>query len=715
MSPKSPTKSATDPTFNTWWQQSVTAPDQLRQRVAFALSEIMVISDNGVLQDNARALSAYYDLLLDNAFGNFRDLLNAVTLSPAMGQYLSMLGNDKGSLVNGTHPNENYAREVEQLFSIGLNRMWPDGTLIMDSQGNLAPTYDQNVIMGFAALFTGWNYRQADQANGRLPSNWYPSADYIDSMVLVPTHHEPGAKLVLDNVVLPGASGNQTNAAYTNFDYYGLQDLQAGLDSIFNHQNVGPFICRELIQRLVTSNPSRDYLYRVAQTFNDNGSGVRGDLQAVVKAILLDYEARSGGIPAEPTYGKLREPLLRATAPARAFPPGAALSGTYSESGDQRITISTAAPHRLATSDRVVLAFTDTSGFPAPSSQSYIVADTNNPSTFIVTATGLVSGSYIQGATNITIAVSGHGLTTNNFAYLAFTTGGAASGPYQVVRVVDSAHFTVAVLDSAVRSGAVLLYKLPAAGYTQNKTIVSVSTTGSHGLLAGDSVWINFNSGNAPSGQYQVVTVPDPSHFTVISTNSSSQTQNSLSVYPLKAPPLVRSGTVVLQESSWIMGASDSDLSQTPLQSPTVFNFFLPGFQSPGPLAAAGLTTPEFQLVSDTSIGLQMNFFTSAFLTTANTNGITSFRDNGSVVMDLGPWITPDYTSNAGVPGLVDALNTLLLGGGLSSGAKTAIVLYVANTGNFPYSAPPTDAQMLNRVRAVVHMILLSPDFNVQR
>ena len=251
-------------TFNTWWQQSVTAPDQLRQRVAFALSEIMVISDNGVLQDNARALSAYYDVLLDNAFGNFRTLLEAATLSPAMGLYLSMLGNDKGNVVNGTHPNENYAREIEQLFSIGLNRMWPDGTLIMDSQGNLVPTYDQNVIMGFASLFTGWNYRQADQANGRLPSNWYPSADYINPMVLVPTHHDLGAKLVLDNVVLPGAWGTQTNAAYTNFDNYGLQDLEAYMDSIFNHQNVGPFICRQLIQRLVTSDPSRDYVYRVS-------------------------------------------------------------------------------------------------------------------------------------------------------------------------------------------------------------------------------------------------------------------------------------------------------------------------------------------------------------------------------------------------------------------------------------------------------------------
>src|SRR5262249_18855577 len=179
-------------TFNTWWQQSCTAPDQLRQRIAFALSEIMVVSDDGVLQDNARALSSYYDVLLDNSFGNFRDLLEAVTLSPAMGLYLDMRRNDKGNIVTGIHANENYAREIMQLFSIGLNRLWPDGTLVMNSQGNLVPTYDQNVIMGFASVFTGWNYYQPNQSNGRLPTNWNPSSNYTNPMVLVPTHHELG-------------------------------------------------------------------------------------------------------------------------------------------------------------------------------------------------------------------------------------------------------------------------------------------------------------------------------------------------------------------------------------------------------------------------------------------------------------------------------------------------------------------------------------------
>ncbi len=281
-------------TFNTWWQQSVTAPDQLRQRVAFALSEIMVVSENGVLANYyANGLSSYYDTLLDNAFGNFRTLLQAVTLHPAMGIYLNMQGNSAGSIVTGQHANENYAREIQQLFSIGLNRMWPDGTLVLNSQNSIVPTYNQNVVDGFAAVFTGWNYYQTNQSNGRLPSNWYPPANYTNSMVLVPTHHDLGAKLLLDNVVLPAAQGAQAMSTNASFDAYGSQDLEKALDSICNHPNVGPFICRQLIQRLVTSSPSREYLYRVVQKFNDNGAGVRGDLSAVISAILLDYEARS--------------------------------------------------------------------------------------------------------------------------------------------------------------------------------------------------------------------------------------------------------------------------------------------------------------------------------------------------------------------------------------------------------------------------------------
>jgi hypothetical protein len=715
-------------TFNSWWQQSVTAPDQLRQRVAFALSEIMVVSQNGVLNNNATALSDYYDTLLDNAFGNFRNLLEAVTLEPAMGIYLDMRGNDKGNITTGLHANENYAREIQQLFSIGLNRMWPDGTLVMDSQGNLVPTYNQNVIMGFASVFTGWNYYQTNLANGNPPTSFNPPADYIDPMTLVPGHHELGTKLLLDNVMLPQAYGLQTTTTTTNCVNYCQHDLEAAHDSIFNNQNVGPFICRQLIQRLITSNPSRGYLYRVVQAFNDNGSGVRGDMTAVLNAIFLDYEARSTAMITQPTYGKQREPLLRVTAPARAFLSPPSVGGTYSQNGTQVITITTTNAHRLNGTDTVVLNFTDTSSNAAPPSQTYSVTVTG-PTTLTVNTPGLLSGTYSQvtnsSSTNflglMTLSINSHGLSPGNPAYLSFTTGGATNGIYTVITNTDANHFTVGTADPTTLSGNVLLSRLSVGGYTQSRTNITIDVNGPHWLNPGDPVFINFSSGTAVDGVYQVVSVPDPAHFVVVTTNSTSQSQNSLSVYPLTAPPLVRSGNVVVTWSTWNMGFTDSgtpNLGQSPLNSPTVFNFFFPSFEFPGALAAASLTTPEFQLTSDTSVAQMMNFMYDGLLgsNSGNTSGLSSFNNgSGAIVMDLGPWLTQGYTSNAGIPSLVDALNSLLLGGQLSGSAKNFIVNFVANTTNFAYSSPPTNSQMRDRVRAVVHLILDSPDFTIQK
>ncbi|MFZ0826477.1 MAG: DUF1800 family protein [Verrucomicrobiia bacterium] len=707
--------------FNTWWQQSVTAPDQLRQRVALALSEIMVVSENGVLQNNATALAAYYDTLLDNAFGNYRSLLKAVTLTPAMGLYLNMQGNDKGSIITGIHANENYAREIQQLFSIGLNRLWLDGTLILNSSGTLVPTYNQNVVSGFAATFTGWNYYQTNQANGRLPANFYPPANDTNALVLVPTHHDLGAKLLLDNVMLPPAWGNQANSAFTNFDLYGSSDLESALDSIFYNQNVGPFICRQLIQRLVTSNPSRDYVYRVAQVFNDNGSGMRGDLSAVISAILLDYEARGASLVAQPTYGKQREPLLRVTATARAFPSPPTMNGTYSESGTQTNTITTAAPHRLNNGDTVQLRFTDTSGSPAPPNQPY-TATAIGANTFTVNAPNLSSGAYAQSNNVITVNVSSHGLLPGNAAYLVFTSGGAANGLYQVSTTNSTSSFTVATPDAATRAGNCLLPKISASGFTQTGTNITIDCSGPHGLITNESLYINFTTLSPAAGQYQVAGIPDASHFTLTVTTSSNQTQSSFSLYPLAPPVLIRSGNVVVQWSTWNFGYTDagssSSLSQSPLRAPTVFNFYYPSYEFPGALASAGLTTPEFQLTSDTSVALQMNFLEGGILNNAgNTNGLSSFTGgNGSLVLDIGPWMTPNYTADTGVPNLVDGLNTLLLAGQLSAAAKTNIIAYVANTNNFSYTTPiPTQTQMRDRVRAVVHLIVNSPDFTIQK
>lgn len=291
-----------------WWNRTITAPDQLRQRVAFALSEILVVSFNdGALGERPFAISNYYDLLLNDAFKNFRTIIEDVTLNPAMGVYLDMQGNGKATAT--TNPNENYAREVLQLFTVGVYKIHPDGTLILDENGLPIATYDQAVIEGFARVFTGWNWHQTGS------TNFNPPVDYINPMTLVPNFHEPGTKLLLDGVVLPASQG-------------GTKDLADALNLVFNHPNTAPFISKQLIQRLVTSNPSPGYVYRVAQKFENNGQGIRGDMKAVVRAILTDYEARSVSVVDNQGYGKLREPLLRATAMIRALHPTSS-SGYY--------------------------------------------------------------------------------------------------------------------------------------------------------------------------------------------------------------------------------------------------------------------------------------------------------------------------------------------------------------------------------------------------
>jgi hypothetical protein len=473
------------------------------------------------------------------------------------------------------------------------------------------------------------------------------------------------------------------------------------------------------------------------QTFNDNGSGVRGDMRAVLQAILLDYEARSPVALAATNFGKQREPLLRITAPARAFPAPAPLGGTYSQTTNQTITVTTAGPHRLGTSgDTVFLSFTDTSGKAAPPSQGY-AATATTPTIFTITAPNVVSGVYTQ-LVNATISnaltasfvttnvifvtITSHAVTIGQPVYLQFVAGGAVNGTYQVVSSTNANNFAVLTADSASRTGACVMPRLTGGGYVvSSKTNLTYSTSMPHGLHPADSVYINFTSAGSPAdGQYQVLTVPDSTHFTTLVPSVSNGTENSATVFPLVPPPLPRSGNVLVQWGTWVLGATDTgstySLAQTPLNSPTVFNFFFPGYKFPGPLTTAGLTTPEFQLTSDTSAAYQMNFLEGGVLGNSNnTNGISSFNNGGgAIAIDLGPWMTTANTANAGIPGLVDSLNSLLCGGQLSASAKTQIVNFVANTTNFPYTTP-TYTQMRDRVRAVVHLILTSPDFTVQK
>ncbi len=292
-----------------WFRNVLHGDDQLRQRVAFALSEIMVVSQLGALSNAPFALADFYDVLVENAFGNYRELIEEVTLHPAMGVYLSMLGNEKPNVALNIRPDENYARELMQLFSIGLVELNTDGTVKFDNLGQEIPTYDQAIIEGFAHVFTGWTWAGSpnfQQARGTQQNQVIP-------MELWEDFHDAGPKTLLNGQTL---AAGQT----------GDKDLADALDNIFNHPNVGPFIAIRLIQRLVTSNPSPGYVRRVADTFNNNGFGVRGDLGAVVKAILLDDEAR----PAMPMEidGKIKEPIIRVTQLWKAYK-ATSISGRY--------------------------------------------------------------------------------------------------------------------------------------------------------------------------------------------------------------------------------------------------------------------------------------------------------------------------------------------------------------------------------------------------
>jgi uncharacterized protein (DUF1800 family) len=273
-----------------WWQTVLTGPDQLRQRVAFALSEIFVISSD---TDNATTITYYHNTLAQDAFTNFYTVMHDVSVSPGMGAYLNMLNSAKAPA--GEIPNENYARELMQLFTIGLNMLNDDGSLQLDGNGNPIPTYTQAQVQEFAAAYTGWTY--ATSTGGvptKFPNN---NANYLAPMVAVETAHDMTAKTLLNGTVLPAG---QTAEA----------DLQGALTNIFNHQNVGPFVCQQLIQHLVTSTPSPAYVARISAVFANNGSGVRGDMQAVIRAILEDPEARAGDTDSTYDGGHLREPML---------------------------------------------------------------------------------------------------------------------------------------------------------------------------------------------------------------------------------------------------------------------------------------------------------------------------------------------------------------------------------------------------------------------
>ena len=293
-----------------FFQNALAGEDQLRQRVALALHEILVVSGVAIRQPSA--VGPYLNMLRGDAFGNYRTLIGDLTVSPAMGDYLDMVNNLAAVPPANIPPNENYARELLQLFSVGVDLLNEDGTPQVDAAGEPLPTYDQETIEEFGRVFTGWTYataagatpRKTNPANYKAPMWLYRDAKGLDAT------HDKGTKAILayrgaPHPVLPA---NQDGAV----------DLEQALDDVFDHPNVGPFFGRQLIRHLVTSNPSPAYVARVARVFADDGRGVRGNLAAVVKAILLDPEAR-GPEKSDPQYGRLREPVLFVTNLCRAL------------------------------------------------------------------------------------------------------------------------------------------------------------------------------------------------------------------------------------------------------------------------------------------------------------------------------------------------------------------------------------------------------------
>jgi len=300
--------------YESFWLYAANSPAQLRERMKFALSQIFVISLADAAVD-VRGATSYYDMLGTQAFGNYRTLLEQVALHPMMGRYLTHLGNQKEDPATGRTPDENFAREIMQLMSLGVHELNPDGTVRLGGNGQPIPAYTTSDISNLSKVFTGFSWYAATPTNTTFRGGGLSADAYVRPMVAYPIYHSTSQKVFLGRTIPAGS----TDA---------MAELRIALDVIAGHPNVPPFMCRQLIQRLVTSNPTPGYVGRCSAVWINNGSGVRGDLGAVVKAILLDGEARNADLAGSTSYGKVREPVIRMTNWMRAF--GAtSVSGNY--------------------------------------------------------------------------------------------------------------------------------------------------------------------------------------------------------------------------------------------------------------------------------------------------------------------------------------------------------------------------------------------------
>jgi hypothetical protein len=597
-----PTQSA-DEIWRAWWALSVQAPDQLRHRMAFALSQILVLSEEGELDENARAVNHYYDLLYYHGLGNFRTLLERITLNPSMGIYLDMLGNKKPNLATGYIPNENFAREILQLFSIGLLRLHPDGSAVLSSGGTPVPTYEQEHVVGFAHTFTGWNY----------PGT---TSDKVTAMTPRPTDHDTGAKLLLEAATLPAVSPATTESCNA--------ELAAALDVIFHHPNTGPFICRQLIQRLVTANPSPGYIYRVASVFDNDGTGTRGNLAAVARAILLDPEARNQQPRTQAGYGHLKEPVIRATQMLRAFKGFSHAQRTHGSSLDLGAAVT-------ATQANINLAQ------PLPTT-NVTIGTTATPYTFV---DGVVLGNGCQVLVKAQTNAAENGLYTFSGNGQLLTRTATADSPAEL----NMAWIRVAAGTSTEKY------------FRQTAALTAVGTS--------PQTWAEQTAGNP-------------------------------------------------RRRLWGMGNTNNAFQQTPLRSPTVFNFFEPNYVYLGHTGENGLYAPEFQITTETTVISTGSWFYD--FTRYNTSDTASpfssgqgYDHGGSIKRDIKLDLTAERAL-AGTPAdLLNRVGDLIMPNMMSTPYRDLI-------GNYLATLPgTTDADKIKRVSEALYLISLTPEFTWQK
>ena len=388
-------------------QNAVRKPDQVRQRVAFALSQVVVVNmGDGVFGDEDRvaAMIPYQNALLQEGLGNYRTLLRDTALAPGMGAYLNMLNNPKRDVNANTNPNENFSRELLQLFAVGVYRLNDDGSTQTDPGGNPIPTYSNDEVTEFARLFTGWTFApRYGAAFGWF--NYYPP-NYATAMVPFGPLHDTGAKTLFGGTVRPALPGNiPTWPNSPALENYARADFEAGIDNIFAHQNVPPFVVTRLIQHLVTANPSPAYVGRVVQVFKNNGFGVRGDMKAVVKAILLDSEARTASVArTTPGYGHWRSGVLYITNLLRQLDAQGDLCGIENVAADMgQNPLAPPSVFSFYTPGYTITAANNAS-YGAPETQNFTTVTTIRRINFAndLVRNGTAGGSSFTGKTNVT-------------------------------------------------------------------------------------------------------------------------------------------------------------------------------------------------------------------------------------------------------------------------------------------------------------------------